>query len=159
MPKVGSNGNLTRSQISPGEKNDILVALAKPGATFKGVAKEFGRDESTISRLAAQFKPTDALARATLMARLSEMVDRVCEKADVDQLISILSRSNIGVLAPEVKGGSPGVNNQILVSVNPGSLAAVNEEFGRPALPPADGPDAGRAIQVGSVLLGESNLA
>jgi transposase-like protein len=163
MPTVNRAGRLTSHPMSAGEKNDILVALAKPGATAAAVAKEFGRDISTINRLIAQFKPTDALARATLMSRLSEMVERVVDKADVDQLISVLSRSNVGILAPENKSTGGSGPNIYLSSVQVGTLAAVNSDFKSPdaiegTVVNSGGPAEGRPIRVGAQLMGESSV-
>lgn len=124
--------------MTDGEKNDILVFVKRhPRMTLMDIAREFGRDVTTITRLLRSLKPTTELARATLLSRASELVDRVTEKADIDQVIDILSRPNIGVLDPIVGksgGGGGGVN--VLVSVQAGSLAALTET---PEVPALDG--------------------
>lgn len=116
--------------MSPGEKSDILAFIQKfPNKSVKDVAKEFGRAETTIRELIRRYKPTTTLARATLLAKASELVDTVLEKADVDQMIDLLQRPNMGVLEPvAAKGGAGGGGNNvgIMVSVTPAHLAAVD---------------------------------
>lgn len=145
-------------QVSSGEKNDILIA-SQSGKTIKEIAFSFGRDQSTISKILKDLRPTTALARATILAKASELVDRVLEKADVDQAIDILQRANIGVLEPLAKGGGgSGGNVGILVSVSPGSLpavdAAVYTDGKRQLQSEAEVVD-GRAIRVGSLNVGQ----
>lgn len=147
--------------MDDGEKNDILTYVKKyPQKTIREVAREFGRDESTISRLLKQFRPTTELARATILARASQLVERVADKADVDQLIDILSRPNVGVLEPVAGkgGGSGGANVGILVSVQQGSLAAIatNTETVPAAIDGETVPEGGgKRISMGSVPVGQ----
>lgn len=113
--------------MSDGEKEDILKFLHL-GKSIKEAAYHFGRHESSIRKFLVTLRPTTLLAKATLLARASELTEKVIEKADVDQLIDILSRPNIGVFdpAPSAKGGTGGSGN-ILINIQAGSLAAVNE--------------------------------
>lgn len=146
-------------QMSPGEKNDILSYVKKhPEKTIRQVATEFGRTADTVSRLLKDLRPTTELARATLLSRAHELVERVTEKADVDQLIDVLSRPNVGVLEPIAsKAGGGGTSVGILVSVNQGTLAAVTQS--QPVLAAADAeliPEKeGKRISIGSVPVGQ----
>lgn len=140
--------------MSPGEKSDILEYLEK-GKSIKEAAIEFGRDPSSISELVRAMRPTTALARATLKAKASELVDRVLEKADVDQLLDVLSRPNLGVLEsiPNGKMGGGPIQIGVAVSVAPGSLPAVNEaEFieGQRRLNPQPDDIAVKPVKIGS---------
>lgn len=118
--------SLVGKKVSDGEKEDILVFL-KSGKSIKETAYHFGRSADTIRDLLKSLRPTTELARATLRARAMELTDRVIEKADTDQLIDILSRPNVGVFdpAPSAKGAGGGGN--VLINIQAGSLAAVNE--------------------------------
>lgn len=149
--------------MSNGEINDILVYVQRhPDKEIKEVAAVFGRHQSTIRRMLAKYKSTTVLARQTILSRASELVDRVLEKADVDQLIDVLQRSNIGVLEPIKTGGGGGNTNVgVLVSVNPSNLAAVDAstyDSGR-HLGPATTTDGEiikpKRIQVGPTPIGE----
>lgn len=147
-------------RMSEGEKNDILVAWKTGKKTPQMLAREFGRDESTIHRLIAEFRPTTELAKAKILSQASALVDRVLEKADVDQLIDLLQRPNIGVLDPMVDpkkaGGGPG---GVLVNVQAGSLAAVNVlEYSQNALPTPDDDPTGsvKNVQLGPVVAAQA---
>lgn len=145
--------------LTPGEKNDILDAFVNKKKTIQAISKEFGRDCSTIARLLKDYKPTTLLARASLQARASELVDRVLEKADVDQLIDILQRPNIGVLDPVApRGGGGGTNVGILVSVTPASLPAVDAATytdGKPVLQAGEDIIEGKSVRVGGAVVGQ----
>lgn len=121
------------TQLSDGEKNDILVAWGGGKKTVRDLAVEFARDESTIRRLIEEFRPTTQLARATILARAADIARRVTDKADVDQLIDVLSRPNIGVLdAPVAASGKGNGGANVLINVQAGSLPAINEAEYRP---------------------------
>jgi hypothetical protein len=150
------------SQLSDGEKSDIIRTLGE-GKTVKEVARMFARDESTITRLIQEFRPTKDLAQAKLQAGLATLVDRVIEKADVDQAIKILSNAKVGVLEPEVKGGgrSGGINIAFGLSVGHESLAAVTSvtEFGDSTEPKKlEGEVGSRPVRLGSVLAGQMSV-
>src|SRR4051812_20256236 len=125
---MGATKRIRTSKLSPGEKSDILDFIEK-GKSVQEAAAEFGRDVSTIRQLLLELRPTTTLARATLRARSAEILDHVIDKGDVDQLIDLLSRPNVGVLdvTPTPKGGGVSVGWGIAVSVSPGSFPAVNE--------------------------------
>jgi len=148
--------------MSAGEINDILIYVQKhPDKDIKLVAKEFGRHPDTIRRLLAKYKSTTTLALHTIRARANELVERVLEKADVDQLIDVLQRSNVGVLDPlKTAGGGGGTSVGVLVSVNPGNLAAVDAstyDSGRHSLPETTDGEVikPRKVQLGPTPLGE----
>lgn len=151
------------SIVGDAEKGDILVALKVEGATYQSVARLFDRDPDTISKIAKEFAPTKVLASAKLQSKLSTLVDRVLEKADVDQIIDILSRPNIGILEPHAKPGSGAGNNfGIMVSVNTGSLAAVADvaslAAGQAPVPVLEGEIAGKNVRVGPVQVAQHSV-
>lgn len=125
---MGLTKRVRVAKMSAGEKSDIIEFI-ESGKTIKEAAYEFGRDESTVRDLMLSLRPTTALARATLKARAAEITERILDKADVDQLIDVASRPNVGVLdvIPATRGGGVNVGLGIAVSVSPGSLSAVNE--------------------------------
>ncbi len=88
------------------------------------LAKNFDRSPDSIRVLLSKFRPTVEGATAYLQAQALKLAMRVTRKANVDQSIDILGRSNIGVLAPkqEAGGGSGG----FFISVRPENCGAVN---------------------------------
>lgn len=144
--------------MSDGEKNDILIEAQK-GTPIREIARMFGRDFATVTKLLKGLKSSTTLARAMVAARSAELVARVLEKADVDQAIDILQRANVGVLEPLAKGGGGGGNHVgILVSVSPGSLPAVDSTVytdGQRQLQQETDSVSARAVRVGGVNLGQ----
>jgi len=148
--------------MSNGEKSDILSYIQKfPDKPLSEVARHFARSESAIRELIAKLKPTTALAHATLLARASELIDKVIDKADVDQIIDLLQRPNVGVLAPmAAKGGGSSTNVGLFVSVSPSNLPAIDAstyQDGKhlPVETVDDRPS--KRIRVGTQQLGEFN--
>lgn len=93
-------------------------------ATYGYIARATGHHERTIQGVMRKLLPTTKLATAKLRAASSKLVDRLIAKAEVPDILDILSRPNIGVLAPASKGGSDGPTG-IFVSVNAESCGAV----------------------------------
>jgi transposase-like protein len=161
MAHVRSDGALQRSKVSRGEQNDILEALQEKGATVASVAKSFGRNETTILLIQRKFRPTTTLAKAIIRSKAAEMVERVLDKGEVDHLIDVLSRPNIGVLdAPAGKGGGGSMGVGIMVSVGTGSLAAISSEVVE-SIPQDTAPQTAelsmgaKTVKVGSIAMGE----
>ena len=161
MPTADSKGALRRSKVSDGEKSDIIIELRK-GRSVQEVARLFGRDESTITRIVKELKPTKALAQAKLEASLATLVDKVIDKADVNQIVDILSRPNIGVLEAPVKAGGGAGGPNIGISVQVGSLAAVNpNEYAKPQVETVDTQgtlEDGKNIRLGPLQVGQSSV-
>lgn len=146
------------SAMSDGEINDILVYVKRnPHRTLAEVSAEFGRDIHTISKLLKRLRPTTELARATLLSRANELVTRVADKADIDQLIDVLSRPNVGVLDPVANKGGGGAHVGILVSVSPAHLAALTPAAPEPLTIDAPAQPMGgvKKVGVGSVPVGQ----
>lgn len=160
MPTVDASGRIQASKVSRGEQNDIWLALQEKGATIQSVAGIFGRHIDTVATIQRKFRSTTALASARIRAKALDLVDKVIEKGEVDQIIDVLSRPNIGVLDPVNKGGtSGGLNGGIHVSVGIGSLAAVSVEATPNA--PISLPEAsidGEIVKVGPTVMGESSV-
>lgn len=93
-------------------------------ATYGFIARATKHSEKTVARVMRQLMPTTKLATAKLRAGSSKLVDRLLAKAEVPDILDILSRPNIGVLAPASKGGSDGPTG-VFVSVQSESCGAV----------------------------------
>lgn len=93
-------------------------------ATYGFIARATKHSEATVARVMRSLMPTTKLATAKLRAGSSKLVDRLLAKAEVPDILDILSRPNIGVLAPVSKGGSDGPTG-VFVSVQSESCGAV----------------------------------
>lgn len=97
------------------EISDILSrykALAGQGQTQKDAAKViaevYDRPIETILSVLKRFRPSIDAASAYMQAESLRLAMRVVRKANVSESIDILSRQNIGVLAPKHDGGGNG---------------------------------------------------
>lgn len=72
------------------------------------IAEERHRSPDSIRTLIRRFQPNVDGAEAYVRANALRLAMRVVRKATVDQSIDILSRSNVGVLAPKQEGGGAG---------------------------------------------------
>lgn len=88
------------------------------------VAGEMGRPKSTIYQVVRRFEPTTDIAEAYLKSSALRLAIRTVRDANVDQSIDVLSRKNIGVLAPKSEGEGGGMGGFFL-SVNAESCGAV----------------------------------
>lgn len=93
------------------------------GEAIKAICFDTGRDKVTIYRLIAAFADSSGLATRYVKSQAMTMIKKIVEKGDVDQLIDVVSRPNIGVLQPIIKGNNA---PQILVSVTRDSLGGVS---------------------------------
>lgn len=105
------------SRMTADEKTTILVLSAK-GDSVGSIAEKMGRSSSTISRFIAEMASTTVLAEATLKRDSIKLVERIIKKADVKESIDVLSRTNIGVLAPvkTISQGGGGIEVSVGVS-------------------------------------------
>lgn len=87
------------------------------------IAERMGRSPEVIKQVIRRFRPAVDGAEAYLKAQSLRLAMRVVRKANVDQSIDVLSRSNIGVLAPKTEGGSTG--GGFFLSVQAEHLGAV----------------------------------
>lgn len=112
------------SRLTMNEKNLILEMRFKQLKTCKVIAYTLGRSRKTIEKFIHSVTDSTPLATAMIRASASKLVKRVLDKADVDQVIDILSRPNIGVLKPINKQAD---GPQIMISVNQESLGGVQQ--------------------------------
>lgn len=89
----------------------------------EAVALELGRETSTIYHAVRRLQPTTDLAQTYLQSQALRLAVRAVRKANVTEAIDILSRKNMGVLAPktEEQGGAGG----FFLSVQADSCGAV----------------------------------
>lgn len=89
----------------------------------EAVALEFGRDKTTIYNVMRRFEPTNEVAEAYLKAQALRLAVRVVREANPEQAIDILSRKNMGVIAPKAEEGAGG--GGFFLSVQADSCGAV----------------------------------
>lgn len=75
--------------LSAADRQDIL-RLYEAGATQVELAKKFGRNQSTISRVVSRYVDTTQLARRRLKARAEEMADKIADKGNAGDLRKVL---------------------------------------------------------------------
>lgn len=107
------------------EETEHIVRWLKLGKTTPEIAAVSGRTEEQIADIRAAFFPTVGLAKAYLRSNALRLAKRVVEEANVDEALSVLTRGNIGVLDPLVKGGQAGGPTAILTSINTSHLGGV----------------------------------
>lgn len=102
--------------LRPHEISDIMQRfklyvlrdkLSAPEAC-KRIGAEFGRHETTIRALIERLRPTNNLATDYLRSQSLRMAMKVVRRANVSELIDVLSRPNIGVLEPVKQSGKDG---------------------------------------------------
>lgn len=107
-----------RSRALTIEEQCTILTLAAKGMGCTTIAEQIQRDESTVSKFLARMQDTSKLAQATLRAGSLILAKRVIKQADVKESIDVLSRPDIGALAPPTpKGGSGGFGIQVSVGV------------------------------------------
>lgn len=87
------------------------------------IAPDYGRTTDAIYQLIQRFRPSVDGAEAYMKANALRLAMRVVRKASSEQAIDILSRSNVGVLAPKADGG--GANQGFFLSVQADTCGAV----------------------------------
>lgn len=104
------------------------------GEACARIAGDYGRTKDVIYALVRRFVPSVDAADAFLKANALRLAMRVVRKADVDQAIDVLSRSNIGVLAPKQEAG--GNAGGFFLSVTAETCGAVSMKVGMVQQPP-----------------------
>lgn len=89
------------------------------------VGHAMGLKTDTVYRATVRMRPTTDLATAILASNAAKLAHRVVRKANVDQAIDVLSRTNIGVLAPVKQGGDGNGGQAFVIGVQVDSLGAV----------------------------------
>lgn len=87
------------------------------------LAERHNRSVGVIQSLIRRFQPSVVGAEEYLRSNAMRLAMRVVRKANVDQAIDILERSNVGVLAPKKEVGSG--NQGFFLSVQAENLGAV----------------------------------
>jgi hypothetical protein len=93
------------------------------GEACATIAEEWHRSPDSIRTLIRRFQPNVDGAEAYIKANALKLAMRVVRKASVDHAIDLLSRSNVGVLAPKQEGG--GAGGGFFLSVQADSCGAV----------------------------------
>lgn len=104
------------------EEQTMILRMLKEGLNQVEIAKKLGRHHSAISRFCKRMFGTTELAEQYLKSKSLEMAKKVVKHATVEETIEVLSRPNIGVLAPvkQVESGP-----RILISVGQDSIGAI----------------------------------
>jgi hypothetical protein len=118
-------------KLSKETKQAALVTLLRqidrgrePTQAVRALAVRYGCHEATIWRILGPYRrPTVKAATWHFKAHAYEMAKRVVSEGKPAELIDVLSRPNIGVLAPVVKQSGDG-GTGLFVSVSIGSLGA-----------------------------------
>lgn len=87
------------------------------------VGEEIGREEKTVYMLIRRLEPTIDVSQAYIQAQALRLAMRIVRKANVAEAVDILSRRNIGVLAPKQEEGSGG--GGFFLSVSAESCGAI----------------------------------
>lgn len=93
------------------------------------IALHYGLRTESVHSVIKRYTPTGDAARDFISANALKLAMRVVRKANADQAIDILSRSNIGVLAPAKDEGGAGQSGFFL-SVSAESCGAVRVQAG-----------------------------
>ena len=128
---TGKEGR-NRSRIGQGarypyrddEEREQVCDRIERGATNEDIAAAVGWTPEEVRDCRARFYPTKGLAERYLRANALKMAMRVVQEANVEETIDVLSRPNIGVLAPAVKPGAT-QNFGIFTNIQLDSLGAV----------------------------------
>lgn len=122
-PRAGGKWHRPYIQMDNEEKELALTLYFKQRKTVKEVAYAMGRGEKTIRKLVNAFMGTSVAAEQYIKSRSLFLAKKVVQRATVEEAVDILSRSNIGVLAP-VKATAD--RPQILISVNQNSIGSIS---------------------------------
>lgn len=87
------------------------------------VGYEYGREPDTIYAIMRRFEPTTDVAQAYLQSQALRLAMRVVRESNAPEAIDVLSRKNIGVLAPKTE--SAGGGGGFFLSVTAESCGAV----------------------------------
>lgn len=128
-------GGRNRSKIGQGarypyrddEEREQVCDRIERGATNEDIAAAVGWTPEEVRDCRARFYPTKGLAERYLRANALKMAMRVVTQANVEETIDVLSRPNIGVLAPAVKPGAT-QNFGIFTSIQLDSLGGVQAQ-------------------------------
>lgn len=118
-----------------------------PGEAYQKIADQFARPVSGIRDLIRRFQPSVDGAEAFMKANALKLAMRVVRKANADQAIDILSRTNMGVLAPKQEGG--GGQGGFFLSVQAENLGAVRVTAGAMPASPQRFMDLPQPLQMG----------
>jgi hypothetical protein len=121
-PKVGPQNEKKPARMSSDEKVTILT-MSRNQKSIDEIAYAVGRSRTTVQRFLAEMIDTSELAKVTLKAGAVKLAERIIKKAEVREAIDVLSRPDIGVIAPAQKGLP--VSGGIQVSVGVSSCGTV----------------------------------
>ena len=143
---VKARGERAGKPLSYAERAIIVQALSE-GKDPSKIAMVLGRNVSTIQRFKNSMIDSTAYAKAIFKHNAATLAERVVEKANVREALDVLSRPDIGVIAPPVGSGGVGGSFGVSVSVSTlGTVVQVAGGSGVAPLPPADA----RQLPIGS---------
>ncbi len=106
------------------EKEYILKAIER-GRTDAEISQKIMWPVKEVAMLRAEMFPTAGLAKYLIKANAQKLAQRIIDDCNVEEAIDILSRPNIGVLAPAVKNQPGPMKASFLTSINPADLGGV----------------------------------
>lgn len=125
---VKAKGERAGKALSMAEKAVIIQALNE-GKDPSKIAEVLGRNVSTVQKFRASMVDTTGLAKAIFRSSAASLADRVVKKASVREALDVLSRPDIGVIAPALTSNSGG-NSSFGVSVAVSTLGTVVQVTG-----------------------------
>jgi hypothetical protein len=107
------------------EEREYILKAIERGRTDAEIATKISWPIKEVAETRAEFFPTAGLAKYYLKSQALKLAQRIVAEANVEEAVDILSRPNIGVLAPAVKNAPGPMKAQFLTSINPGDLGGV----------------------------------
>lgn len=101
-----------------------ILRLRQDGKSIQAIADIIERSYDCVRAFIAKWPDTRPLAEAVFQRGAVTMAQHVLERGTVDNHIDVLSRPNMGVLAPVAKGGGGG-GLSFQISVTTASLGVV----------------------------------
>ena len=107
---------------------NAILRLRAEGKSPAAIGDIIERSVEAVRSCLNRYSDTTAIAEATFKRDAVVMAERVIKRGSTEELIDVMSRPNIGVLAPAVKPGTQPGGFSIQVSVGVASLGATKAE-------------------------------
>lgn len=107
------------------EEREYIVKLIEKGHTDAEIAAKVSWPINEVRDTRCEFFPTAGLAKYYLKSQALKLAQRIVADCNVEEAVDILSRPNIGVLAPAVKNQPGPMKASFLTSINPQDLGGV----------------------------------
>lgn len=117
----------TKYAFADDEEREYIVKQVEKGRTDREIHELMrgGYSLEQIREIRCEYFPTAGLAQYYLKSQALKMARRIVEEANVEESIDILSRPNIGVLAPALKSTAGPLRTAVMTSVQPADLGGV----------------------------------